>query len=124
MPKIPSISESEWKVMKVLWAKSPQPAFDIINELAQTEDWHPSTIKTLLSRLHKKGALSVKKYKNLYLYEPAVSEAECVQTESESFLQRFFGGSLKPLLAHFVERQRLSSGELEDLKKLLKQKRK
>src|SRR3981081_3197798 len=55
MAQIPSISESEWKVMKVLWAKSPQPAFDIINALAQTEDWHPSTIKTLLSRLHKKG---------------------------------------------------------------------
>src|SRR6185503_20808118 len=98
MPQVPVISEAEWKVMKVLWATSPLSAMEIYSALTDTEDWHPNTVKTLLSRLHKKKALSIEKVKNLYLYRPIVSEASCVRTESESFLQRVFGGSVKPLL--------------------------
>jgi BlaI family penicillinase repressor len=124
MTQTPVISESEWKVMKVLWGKSPLTAMDIINALADTEDWHPNTVKTLLSRLHKKKALGVEKQKNLYLYRPLVSEAECVKTESDSFLHRVFGGSVKPLLVHFVEQQRLSSEEVDELRKILREKKK
>ncbi len=122
MAKIPCISEAEWKVMKLLWAKSPQGAYDIIEVLGKSEDWHPNTIKTILSRLHKKKALGVKKYKNLYLYYPLVSEEDCVHAESELFLQRLFGGSVKPLLVHFVKRQRLTAADLEELKRMLERK--
>lgn len=109
--------------MKVLWTSpSPLSAMDIIQSLSSTEDWHPNTVKTLLSRLHKKRAVAVEKVKNLYMYRPIVSEADCVKTESESFLHRVFGGSVKPLLMHFVERQQLSSNDLDELKKLLRQK--
>ncbi|MDB6021329.1 MAG: hypothetical protein JWQ04_1186 [Pedosphaera sp.] len=121
--QIPVISEAEWKVMKVLWAKSPLSAMEIIQALAGTEDWHPNTVKTLLSRLHKKKALGVEQVKNLYLYRPLVSEADCVKTESDSFLHRVFGGSVKPLLMHFVEKQQLSSQDLDELKKILRQKK-
>ena len=109
--------------MKVLWASSsPLSAMDIIQSLAGSEDWHPNTVKTLLSRLHKKRAVAVEKVKNLYMYRPLVSEADSVKTESETFLHRVFGGSVKPLLMHFVERQQLSSNDLDELKKLLRQK--
>jgi BlaI family penicillinase repressor len=124
MPEVPVISEAEWKVMKVLWGKAPLSAMEIINALAGTKDWHPNTVKTLLSRLHKKKALGVEKQKNLYLYRPLVTEAECVRTESESFLHRVFGGSVKPLLAHFVQKQELSSADLDELRKILRQKQK
>ena len=97
MSNVPPITDAEWKVMKVLWAKSPQPAYDVIQAL-EREEWHPNTIKTLLSRLQKKKALAVKKYKNLYLYSPIISEEECVHAESESFLERVFGGAVQPLL--------------------------
>src|SRR4051794_33888719 len=123
MPKVPGISEAEWKVMKVLWTRSPQLSNEIIEALAKREDWHPNTVKTLLARLHKKKALGVKKEKNHYLYSPLVSQADCVQTESESFLMRVFGGSVKPLLMHFVDKQGLSSEDLNELKDILKNKK-
>ncbi|MCL4181534.1 MAG: BlaI/MecI/CopY family transcriptional regulator [Verrucomicrobia bacterium] len=121
MTAIPEISEAEWKVIKLLWAKSPQPAYDLCEALAKTEDWHPNTVKTLLSRLHKKKAVGVKKYKNLFLYSPRVSEEDCLQAESESFLQRQFGGSVKPLLVHFAKRQRFTAADLEELKRILQE---
>lgn len=94
---------------------------EIYTVLSDTEDWHPNTVKTLLSRLHKKKALGIEKVKNLYLYRPLVSEADCVRTESESFLHRVFGGAVKPLLVHFMEKEQLSSEDLDELRKILRQ---
>lgn len=118
MAKAPVISESEWKIMKVLWTQSPLGAYDIIEALAK-EEWHPNTVKTMLSRLTKKKALKVSKYKNLYLYEPLVTEEQCLHAESESFLARFFGGSVKPLLVHFARKQKLTKADIDELKRIL-----
>ena len=122
MTRIPKIAESEWKVMKVLWSRpEPMPAYDIIQALS-TQEWQPKTVKTLLSRLVKKKALGYRTYKNLYLYYPLVSEAECVKLESESFLKRCFGGNLEPMLAHFVEERRLGKEQIAELKRVLDRK--
>lgn len=120
--KQPEISESEWKIMRVLWKRSPLPAYDIIEAVGPSEGWHPNTIKTLLSRLHKKKVLGVKKYKNLFLYSPLVTEEECVQAESESFLERLFDGSVRPLLVHFARQKKLTKADLEELRKILEEK--
>src|SRR5687768_1699797 len=94
----PDISAAEWKVMRVLWDQHPLPAYDIVKALEASESWAPNTIKTLLNRLVKKGALKAAPYKNLFIYSPAVEESACVRAESKSFLERFFGGDVRPLL--------------------------
>ena len=68
---------------------------------------------------HKKGAIAASKYKNLFLYEPLVSEEECIQAESQSFLDRIFDGSVKPLLVHFAKSKKLSKKDLEELRAIL-----
>ena len=82
--------------------------------------WHPKTVKTFLSRLVRKKALGFRKEGRAYLYRPLVEEKDCVDAASESFLERVFGGSLKPMLAHFVERKKLSEEEIRELRRLLK----
>jgi BlaI family transcriptional regulator, penicillinase repressor len=120
MKATPKISETEWEVMKVLWTKSPLAAAEIIESLtAADSSWHPKTAKTLLSRLVQKKALGFKKEGRAYLYRPLVKESDCAIAESESFLDRVFGGSLKPMLAHLVERKKLSAAEIRELKRLL-----
>jgi len=115
----PGISEAEWLVMRVCWAAAPISAQDIIERLGAQADWHPKTVKTLLGRLVKKGALGFKKEGRAYLYHPLVAERDCVTAESKSFLDRVFGGSLHPMLAHFVESKKLSPKEITELKRLL-----
>lgn len=119
MTKTPSISEAEWKVMKLLWKKSPQPAYDLAQVLCQSQDWEIRTVKTLLSRLVKKGALGFDKYKNLYLYYPTVKEDACIKKESQSFLDQVFDGSFSALLVHFAKNKKLSNGEITRLKELV-----
>ena len=76
-------------------------------------------MKAFLNRLVKKRVLGFRKEGRAYLYRPLVRESECVDAASESFLERVFGGSLKPMLAHFVERKKLSTAEVRELKDLL-----
>jgi BlaI family transcriptional regulator, penicillinase repressor len=120
MSQIPRISETEWEIMKICWEKSPVTAQEIIGALSASDEWHPKTAKTLLNRLVKKRALGFKKVGRAYLYQPLVAERDCVTAESESFLDRVFGGSLQPLLAHFVQAKKLSAAEISELKRLLK----
>ena len=122
MKPVPRISETEWEVMKVLWARSPLSADEIIQKLAAQDDWHPKTAKTLLNRLVKKKALGFEKEGRAYLYHPLVKEAECVRAASDSFLDRVFGGSLTPMLIHFVERKKMSPEQIRELKRLLERK--
>jgi BlaI family transcriptional regulator, penicillinase repressor len=123
MKSIPKISEAEWEIMKVLWEKSPLSAGEIIAKLSAQDDWHPKTAKTLLNRLVKKKALGFEKEGRAYLYGPLVRESDCVQAVSDSFLDRVFGGSLTPMLAHFVERKKMSAEQVRELKRLLEEKK-
>ena len=119
----PRISDTEWEIMKVLWQRSPLNSQEIIASLtSQDPSWHPITAKTLLNRLVKKKALAYEQSGRAYLYRPLVQEGDCVRAEAESFLQRVFGGSLQPMLAHFVEQNKLSPKELAELKRLLEKK--
>ena len=124
MNQPPRISEAEWEVMKICWARFPITAQEVIDALSARDQWHPKTVKTLLNRLVKKRALGFQKDGRAYLYQPLVAEKDCVTAESESFLERVFGGSLKPMLTHFVENRKLSPREIAELKRLLKQQEK
>ncbi len=119
MPKTRSISEAEWKIMKLLWRHAPQPAYDLAHALAESDHWNPRMVKTLLNRLLHKGVVGYKTYKNLYLYYPLVAEEACVREESESFLERIFNGSLSLMLVHYARHKKLSKAEIEALRKII-----
>src|SRR5665648_1131691 len=87
MQNIPQISDAEWRVMKVLWNESPLGSSDVIHELKGTTDWKPKTIKTLLSRLVTKNALSYSIGSRGYLYYPLVPENECAKAVSYTHLR-------------------------------------
>jgi BlaI family penicillinase repressor len=107
--------------MQVAWSRGPCSAGEIIAALLQNDStWHPRTAKAFLNRLVKKKALGFRKEGRAYIYRPLVRREECVDAASTSFLGRVFGGSLMPMLAHFVERDRLSPEEIRELRRLLK----
>lgn len=120
MKTAPRISETEWEVMRIVWDRHPITAAEIIERLVrQDATWHPKTVRTLLARLVKKRALDYEAQGRLYVYEPRVSERDCVAAASDSFLGRVFGGSLEPMLAHFVQHRKLSRKEIGELKRIL-----
>ena len=122
MKKIPDISESEHQVMKVVWKHNPITGTEIINRLMKTTDWKPNTIKTFINRLLNKGAIGYEKSGRGYSYHPLMEEADYYKNESRLFLNRIFGGSLKPMLATMVENDDLSLEDIEELKRRILEK--
>ena len=117
--RLPRISDSEWVVMRVVWDRAPVTANQVVEALAGQAEWKPKTIHTLLKRLVQKGALGFEKNGREYLYQPRVDAQECERAASHSFLQRVFDGKVAPFLACFLEREKLTAKEIDELKHLL-----
>ncbi len=124
MKKIPSISEAEHQVMKVIWKNNPIMASEIINVLTEKTDWQPKTIKTLINRLLTKEAIGFEKSGREYSYYPTIEEADFVKTESRMFVKRLFGGAMKPMLVSMVENEDLTLEDIDDLRKYIMEKKK
>jgi BlaI family transcriptional regulator, penicillinase repressor len=115
------VSEAESIVMEVLWQRHPLAAEDVVRALGQSQDWQEATIKTLLNRLLRKGAVAARKDGRRYLYSPVLQREDWVQEASEGLLQRLFDGRVAPLVAHFSRQRRLGSRDIAELRKLLEE---
>jgi BlaI family penicillinase repressor len=115
----PSISDSEWVVMRAIWSQGPLTANQVVDALENCTPWKPKTIQTLLSRLVRKGALAFARKGREYLFRPLVTAEDCEHAITRSFLGRFFGGELAPFLSRFVQREKLTAAEIRELKRIL-----
>jgi len=115
------ISEAESAVMEVLWQRQPLAAEDVVSALADSRQWQEATIKTLLNRLLKKGAIRASKDGRRYLYAPVLKRQAWMLGESQGLLERLFDGRVAPLVAHFSEHRKLSRKDIAELRKLLKE---
>jgi BlaI family transcriptional regulator, penicillinase repressor len=113
------ISDAESVVMEVLWRQSPLVADEIVAALITERDWQEPTVKTLINRLLKKGALSAVADGRRYLYTPILKRDVWLRSQSTSLLDRLFGGKVAPLVAHFSEHRKLTRDDIAELKRIV-----
>ncbi|MBN2456555.1 MAG: BlaI/MecI/CopY family transcriptional regulator [Sedimentisphaerales bacterium] len=118
----PKISDAEWQVMRVLWRKSPLTVKEVIDILAKKTPWKSETIRTLINRLTKKKAVDFEKKGRRHYFYPLLSQQECIKADADSFLARAGSAMLKPILATFIEKKKLSDKEIDELQQILDKK--
>ncbi len=123
MKSIPSISESELEIMKLLWKSSPLSANEIEVLLSDKINWSQPTIKTFINRLLNKKAIKFEKSGRKYLYYPLVTYDEYVKQENKFFLKKVYDGAIGMLFSKFLEEETLSDQEIEKLQKILEEKK-
>ena len=114
------ISDAEHAVMEIVWAEAPLTAQSVAEQLVPSQNWTLATVKTLLSRLVAKGALSTEADGRKFLYRPAIERSAYVAGESQRLVDRLFGGRLSPLVAHLAEQESLSAEDIAEIEALLK----
>lgn len=124
MKDMPKISEAEWMIMKIIWRKAPVTSDEIIESLSSKKDWTTKTVKSFLNRLLNKQVIGYEKSGRNYLYYSILSEEECIRVESESFLARVYDGAVEMLFSHYLKNESLSDQEIENLQKILLDKKK
>jgi BlaI family transcriptional regulator, penicillinase repressor len=116
------ISDAEWEVIKILWDRGPLTAGQVVEALAPLARWKPRTVKTLLGRLVKKGAVRCEKQPDKrYLYRASISREKAIRSEARSFLSRVFDGALVPAVVTFLRESDLKPEQIERLRRILEQ---
>jgi len=119
MSTITEISKTEFEVLEVLWQQHPASANEIIAKLNENKEWHEKTVKTLLNRMVKKGAIGFEKQQRTYIYTPLLERDSYTLKESKSLLERMFSGKIAPLVAGFAKSDELSKQDISELKQLI-----
>lgn len=113
------ISESELVVMEALWRRAPLSATDVADKVARARDWSLPTVKTLLSRLVAKGAVTTIEDGRRFLYEPAIARDDHAAGETQRLVDRLYDGRVSPLVAQLAERESLSDDDIAELKAII-----
>jgi len=116
----PDITNTEFEVLDVIWDGNPVASSEVIARLNKHKAWHDKTVKTLLGRLVKKGALSFNKHQRQYLYYPLIAREDYIKEETSSFLSRLFKGKIAPMIAGFANQNELSKEDIDELKAVIR----
>lgn len=113
------ISAAELEIMKALWeAGTALPVTAIRERLSASQGWEATTIKTLVSRLCKKGALKQEK-RNVFYYSPLISRAEYDAWATRDLIQRLYNGSARALVSALVTAKGLTREDIQELSRML-----
>ena len=113
------LSEAEWQIMNALWQQHPASARELTERLPKDVSWAYTTVKTMLSRLVVKNAVSESKRGNTSMYEPLVTRKGARLTAIRNLMNQAFDGAVGSLMHFLVEEQTLSEKERLQLIKLL-----
>ncbi len=112
-------SDAEWAVLHLLTERGAGTARELHEALAPRRGWSRSTVKTLLARLVEKGFVRARRKGAAYVYAPDRSARRALFHAADELLHRAREDAVGPLLAHLVQRSRLSREELDELKRLI-----
>ena len=122
MKPLPQISEAEYEVMRIIWKYAPISTNEIVEKLVAVTSWNPKTIQTLIKRLVTKHAITYEKESRMFVYSPLVEEREYISQESNTFLKKYYDGNIATMLSAYLDNDKLSESEIDDLRKLLEKK--
>jgi predicted transcriptional regulator len=108
------LSNSEWQIMNAVWERHPATAREVSERLPDNK-WAYTTIKTMLTRLVAKSALSERKRANTSVYEPLITRDRAQRSAVTSLIEHAFDGAVEPFLGFIAKNSRLSEEQRREL---------
>ncbi|MBQ5557667.1 MAG: CopY/TcrY family copper transport repressor [Aeriscardovia sp.] len=118
------ITDSESVLMRLIWTEGDLSTRHIIELTRREHDWSESTVKTLLRRLVKKGALQTLPNPDGrgFLYHATVTETNAMTDRADSLFTSLCASKKGGVILHLVETQPLSRADIRDLQAALEAK--
>lgn len=109
--------DSELKVMEIVWANEPVSAKQISLIAANTIGWNKNTTYTVIKKLEAKGF--IRREEPGFICTAVVSQDEIQKSETQSLVNKLFGGSKKALFSALLEDETLSADDIQDLREMI-----
>lgn len=114
------LSESEWKIMTMLWEKEPMTIMQLTAALKSETGWTKNTVITLLKRMEKKNAVAYEQGETAKKYYSLLKREDVGVSETRSFLKRVYRGSLGMMINSLIEQDAVSKEDIDELYGILK----
>lgn len=110
------LSEFETEVLQVFWQHKQASAPEVHKVITNSKEVTYSTVKTIIDRLEKKGALKRIDQKGRTIFYAASASANSMRKPIlDNFINKVFGGKSRLLMNHLIENESLSQEDLEYL---------
>ena len=109
--------DSEIKVMEIIWDSEPITAKQVSLVAAETIGWNKNTTYTILKKLEAKGA--IKREEPGFICSSLISRDEVQKAETQSLVDKLFGGSKKALFSALLEDEKLSESDIKELRDMI-----
>lgn len=117
------ITDSEWEVMRVVWANEKITSKEIIDVLQQKMDWGTATIKTFIGRLVKKGMIETEKQGNKFIYSPKIKERDFIASTLDDIFNNICNKDVGNTIVDLIEKSILSIDDIKNIEKVLEMKK-
>jgi BlaI family transcriptional regulator, penicillinase repressor len=119
--RLPKLSKLEMQIMEVLWTAGPSAIREIQESFGPKNRPAYTTVQTMVYRLEAKKALRrTRKIGNAHIFEAVLSREAAQRRLVDEFLS-LFGGRMQPVMAQLIEAGNLSSKDVSDAEKLLRE---
>lgn len=109
--------DSELKVMDVLWKNGDTTAKNVAERLKEQVGWSKTTTYTLIKRCIEKGA--IERIEPNFVCHALVTIEQAREFETTELINKMFDGAADQLVASLLGGKKLSSEEIERLKRLV-----
>lgn len=109
--------DSELKLMELLWSQYPVQAKDLARLAEEQTGWNKNTTYTILKKLVEKGVVA--RSEPNFTCTPLLMKEQVQRAETETLINKLFNGSRKTFFAAFLQQEKLSEQELQELKDLI-----
>jgi predicted transcriptional regulator len=117
---IPRLPDAELEVMQIIWQGDGEvTTSQIMEALKGRKTWGVTTVLNLLTRMAGRGFINIRREKNLNRYTVLIAEDDYLKAESEWFLKRFHGNSLRSMVAALQSGNTLTRDDIASLKDLV-----
>lgn len=119
------ISDSELELLKIIWENEGRILFSELVSILHKRgsNWKNNTILTFLSRLTEKNILKVNKIGRRNEYVAKLTEKEYLENQTDDFIHNVYEGDVKGLISTLVDKNLISSKEIDELKDYWKHKK-
>lgn len=124
MVKLKKLPDTEFAIMKVVWANEPPITTPIIMEqLGKDKEWKIQTVVTLMLRLVECGFLRSEKHGKERSYYPLVSREDYLKFETGNFMRQYHDSSIFNLMNTLYDGKALADEDIDELLEWAKERR-
>lgn len=113
------LTRAEEQVMQILWDIEKGFVKDILAEMPEPKPAY-NTVSTIVRILEKKGFVNYTAFGKSHQYYPVITQETYSRDYLDNFVGNYFGGSFSKLVSFFAKEKNLSTRDMDELMKHVK----